>query len=144
MPTTTIDAVYEGGILRLAHPIDLADGSAVEVIVIPKGVAAGAQAGDARRQDAVSSGGTSAGPGRGESPVEGGILTMDEIRARYAPDWVLIGEPQKDEYYNILAGRVLFHSPDREEVYRKAIELRPGNFAFRFLGQPPEGVEFIL
>ena len=25
------------------------------------------------------------------------ILTIDEIQSRYAPEWVLIGEPQTDE-----------------------------------------------
>jgi hypothetical protein len=73
-----------------------------------------------------------------------GILTIDEIKARYAPDWVLIGEPQTDEFQRLSAGKVLFHSPDREEVYQKAIELRPGYFAFRFLGELPEDMAFVL
>jgi predicted DNA-binding antitoxin AbrB/MazE fold protein len=34
--STTVEAIYEAGVLRLAHPIDLADGSRVEVIVIPR------------------------------------------------------------------------------------------------------------
>ena len=72
------------------------------------------------------------------------ILTIHEINARYAPDWVLIGEPQTDEFQHLLAGKVLFHSPDREEVYRKAIELRPGRFAFRYLGELPEDMALIL
>lgn len=72
------------------------------------------------------------------------ILTMDEIKARYAPDWVLIGEPRTDEFYRVQAGKVLFHSPDRDEVYQKAIELRPSHFACRFLGEPPKDMEFIL
>lgn len=72
------------------------------------------------------------------------ILTMAEIKARYAPDWVLIGEPQTDESQQLLGGKVLFHSPDRDEVYEKAIELRPGYFAFRFLGEVPEDMVFVL
>jgi hypothetical protein len=35
---------------------------------------------------------------------------------------VLIGDPQTDEHHHVHAGKVLFHSPDREEVYRQAIE----------------------
>lgn len=72
------------------------------------------------------------------------LLTMDEIRTRYAPDWVLIGDPQTDESQRLQAGRVLFHSPDREEVYRKAIQLRPQHFAFRYLGEWPENMAFLL
>jgi hypothetical protein len=72
------------------------------------------------------------------------ILTIDEIKARYAPEWVLIGEPQTDEFQYLRAGKVLFHSPDREQVYLKAIELRPGHFAFRYLGDLPEDMAFVL
>jgi hypothetical protein len=72
------------------------------------------------------------------------LLTFDEIKARYAPDWVLIGEPQTDEYQRVVAGKVLFHSPNREEVYQKAIELRPGDFAFRYLGTIPDDMVFVL
>jgi hypothetical protein len=72
------------------------------------------------------------------------VLTIDQIKARYAPDWVLIGEPQTDEFQQVHAGRVLFHSPDREAVYRKAIELRPGRFAFDDLGEWPEELAFVL
>jgi hypothetical protein len=72
------------------------------------------------------------------------VLTIDEMKARFAPDWVLIGEPETDEFQHVSAGKVLFHSPDRDEVYRKAIELRPGHFAFRCLGDWPKDMEFIL
>jgi hypothetical protein len=72
------------------------------------------------------------------------VLAIDEIKARYAPNWVLIGEPQTDEFQRLRAGKVLFHSLDREEVYQKAIELRPGHFAFRYLGDWPEDMAFVL
>lgn len=66
------------------------------------------------------------------------VLTIEEIKARYSPEWVLIGEPQADEDLEVRAGRVLFHGPDRDEVYRKARELRPGRFAVFYLGTYPE------
>jgi predicted DNA-binding antitoxin AbrB/MazE fold protein len=34
---TTIRAIYEGGVLRPTDPVDLADGTPVEVIVIDRG-----------------------------------------------------------------------------------------------------------
>jgi hypothetical protein len=71
-------------------------------------------------------------------------LTIDEIKVRYAPHWVLIGEPRIDDLQHLHGGKILFYSPDREEVYRKAIELRPGHFAFRYLGEMPEDMAFIL
>ena len=39
--TTTIDAVYERGVLRLKEPIPLAEGTEVEVIVISREVEVG-------------------------------------------------------------------------------------------------------
>jgi hypothetical protein len=72
------------------------------------------------------------------------VLTVAEIEARYAPEWVLIGEPETDANLSLRAGRVLFHSPDRDEVYRKATELRPGRFAVRYLGSWPEHMALFL
>jgi hypothetical protein len=72
------------------------------------------------------------------------LLPIEEIEARYAPDWVLIGEPQTGEDLSVRAGRVLFHSSDRNEVYRKAGELRPGRFAVRYLGTWPEDMALVL
>jgi len=66
------------------------------------------------------------------------VLTFDEIKARFAPDWVLIGDPQTDELQRVLGGKVLFHSRNREEVYQKAIELKLDRCAFRYLGTYPE------
>jgi hypothetical protein len=74
----------------------------------------------------------------------GEYLTIDEIKAQYAPDWVLIAEPETDEYRGLLGGRVLFHSPDRDAVYQKAIDLDVPRAAFRYMGEWPEDMEFIL
>jgi hypothetical protein len=62
------------------------------------------------------------------------IQFLDEIKARFPSEWVLIGEPQTDEALELLAGEVLFHSTDRDEVDHKLMELRPHRFAVRYLG----------
>lgn len=80
----------------------------------------------------------------GELLTLGEVLTLDEMKGLYAPDWVLIVEPVVEEGPRLLAGKVAFHSPDREEVYRKAIELQPGHFAFWCFAEPPSDVEFML
>jgi hypothetical protein len=72
------------------------------------------------------------------------VLTIEEIQARYAPEWVLIGEPQTDLRQRLLAGKVLFHSADRDEVDRRLLELRPARFAFRYLGTLPEDMALRL
>ena len=72
------------------------------------------------------------------------ILTAEEIAVRFAPDWLLIGDLLTDENSNVQAGKVRFHSPDRDEVYLKARELRPGRFAVQYLGTWPENTALVL
>lgn len=72
------------------------------------------------------------------------ILTLAEMKARYAPDWALIGEPQLDEQQRLLGGKLLFHSPDRDEVYRKALGYPEGRYAFRCLAEVPENLVLVL
>jgi hypothetical protein len=68
------------------------------------------------------------------------VLTMEEIRARYAPDWVLTAEPQTDDRLEVLGGKVLFHGPDRDELLRKAMALKLDRIAVRYLGDYPEHI----
>ena len=51
---------------------------------------------------------------------------------------------QTDDSQRLLAGTVLFHSPERDEVDRRLLELRPPRFAFRYLGTLPEGMALVL
>jgi hypothetical protein len=41
---------------------------------------------------------------------------MDEIQARYAPDWVIIAEPQTDEMLRVLGGKVIVFALTRFSV----------------------------
>ncbi len=79
-----------------------------------------------------------------EGPNVDEILTIEEIKAQFPSEWVLIGDPQTDESPRLLAGRVLFHSPNRDEIYRKAVELRLPHFAVRYLGTMPENTALVL
>jgi hypothetical protein len=72
------------------------------------------------------------------------LLNIEEIKDRFPSEWVLIGDPQTDERSQLLAGRVLFHSPSRDEVYRKAVELRLPYFAVRYFGTMPENTALVL
>jgi hypothetical protein len=72
------------------------------------------------------------------------MLKVEDIEARFAPDWVLIGEPQTDDQQRLLAGKVLYHSPDRDEIYRMARELRLDRIAVRYLGTWPEDMALVL
>ncbi len=71
-------------------------------------------------------------------------MTAEEIKSAFASEWVLVQNPQLSESMEIKAGTVAFHSKDRDEVYRKAIELRPKRFAMLFTGKLPKGTAIVL
>jgi hypothetical protein len=70
--------------------------------------------------------------------------TIDQVMSAFPSEWVLIDEPETDESMRLLGGRVVFHSTNRDDVYRKAAVLRLPHFAVRFLGSIPENLAVIL
>lgn len=72
------------------------------------------------------------------------LLTVAEIEARYPDEWVFLSDHELDANWEIIRGRVLAHSKNRDEVDQKAMELRPTHSAFLFTGGLPEGVAFLL
>ena len=72
------------------------------------------------------------------------ILTISQIEKRFEAEWVLVEDPQTNEALEVQAGRVRWHSKDRDEVYRKAVELRPRRFAMLYTGRMPEDTAIVL
>ena len=72
------------------------------------------------------------------------ILSLAEMTAKFSDEWVLLDNPQVDRHMNVTAGRVVWHSKDRDDVYQKAIEFRLRNSAVLFTGQIPENTAVIL
>lgn len=72
------------------------------------------------------------------------VLTLTDMEARFPGEWILVGEPRTDPTLCVQEGVVLWHSSDRDEVYRKAVELRPKRFAVLYTGTLPEDVAIVL
>ena len=72
------------------------------------------------------------------------FLTRSEIESRFKSEWVLLEDPDANEQLEIIGGRVLCHSPHRDEVYRRAREIKPKHSAFIFTGSFPKDTEFVL
>ena len=72
------------------------------------------------------------------------VLTIDEIEAKFDSEWVLIEDPRTDDALEVLGGRVRWHGKDRDEVYRRAIEIRPKRFAVVYTGKMPEDTAIVL
>jgi hypothetical protein len=73
------------------------------------------------------------------------VLTIEQIRENYQDAWVLIENPQTDEFLEVLAGKVLYHSHNRDEFDRETLKFHPKRSAVIFTGEiMPEGVAFAL
>ena len=73
------------------------------------------------------------------------ILTMDEIRRRYDGEWVLIADPEVNDYQEVLHGRVVYHHADRDVFDREVLKLPPRKMvAVEFMGDPDPKMEYIL
>jgi hypothetical protein len=72
------------------------------------------------------------------------VMTVPEIEARFNSEWVLLEDVQVNEAGEIASGAVLYHSKDRDEVYRKAVELRPQRFATLYTGKMPPNSALVL
>ncbi len=71
-------------------------------------------------------------------------MTVEDMRAQFDGEWVLIGDPQTNEALDVVRGKVLHHGKDRDEVYREAVARRPKRSAILYTGQMPENTAIVL
>jgi hypothetical protein len=72
------------------------------------------------------------------------VLSMTEIEAKFDSEWVLIEDPRTDDALEVRGGTVRCHGKDREEVYRRAVEIRPKRFAIVYTGRMPQDTEIVV
>lgn len=72
------------------------------------------------------------------------ILSFSEIKKQFNSEWVFVGDPETDNEFNIKRGVVLWHSKDRDEVYRKAREIHPIHSAILYTGKLPDDAAVVL
>ncbi len=80
----------------------------------------------------------------GEEIAMNEVMSLAEIQAQFESEWVLVEDPETTETLGVKNGKVLWHSRDRDEVYRKARELRPKHSAILYTGSLPEDMEIVL
>jgi hypothetical protein len=74
----------------------------------------------------------------------GEYMSMAEIQARFDSEWVLLEDPETNEFLEVKRGKVLWHDKDRDEVDRKALEFRPKHYAILYMGKLPEETAVVL
>ncbi len=71
-------------------------------------------------------------------------MKKEEIFKTYKDKWVLIECEQMDENFEVIEGKILYHSKDKDDVYKKLLELRPKDYVIEYTGQIPEDLAVML
>jgi len=66
------------------------------------------------------------------------LLSMKKIVEKYRDEWVLIVYEELDEDLNVKKGKVIAHSPRKDEIYARLSETRGKNVAIEYTGKLPE------
>jgi hypothetical protein len=71
-------------------------------------------------------------------------MTLEDIKRRYPNQWVLIEFTQLDDELAVVDGRVLAHSPSRNEIERALTTLRNERIAVEFTGDEDTGETYLI
>jgi hypothetical protein len=72
------------------------------------------------------------------------FLSIAEIQSQFDGEWVLITDPVVSSTLEVEGGNVLWHSKDRDEVYRHARQAAPKHSAIIYTGQLPDDAAVVL
>jgi hypothetical protein len=72
------------------------------------------------------------------------VLSYDEIQRKYNGEWVLIAYTEVDRNLKPIAGEVIAHSVDRDEVYGAVSRGKGRDIAIECFVKTPEDMVFIL
>jgi hypothetical protein len=72
------------------------------------------------------------------------IMTFEEIKLRYDGEWVLIAYTETDEDLQVVKGKVIAHSANKEDIYQALESATDQPLAIEYMGQVPEDLAFIL
>lgn len=71
-------------------------------------------------------------------------MTLTEIEQHYHDEWVLIEFTELDDDLNIIDGKVVAHSPNKEDVEEKMMQMKGRNFSLRYVGEFPDDYAIVL
>ncbi|MGA1863699.1 MAG: hypothetical protein ACMUHX_01420 [bacterium] len=71
-------------------------------------------------------------------------MKKEEIFEKYKDEWILIECIRVDKNFEIIEGEILYHSKDKNDVYKKLLELKPKNYTIEYTGNIPEDLAVML
>ena len=72
------------------------------------------------------------------------IMSLAEMNAQFESEWVLLENPETSESLEVKGGKVLWHSKDQAEIYRKAREFKAKHSAIVYTGSLPPDMVIVL
>lgn len=81
---------------------------------------------------------------KAQESESGENLTLEEIYSRYPDEWLLIAYTELDENLNVIRGKVIAHSPDRDLLYNQLSSTKDISVAIEYTGPIPENLAIIL
>ncbi len=71
-------------------------------------------------------------------------MTFEEIEQNYNGQWVLIAYTETDENLQVVKGKVIAHSVNKQDIYQALETAEEQALAIEYLGRVPEDVAYIL
>lgn len=71
-------------------------------------------------------------------------MNWSTIKKSFKNEWVLIEVKKVDINFNLIEGKVLAHSKDKDEIYKRLLEIKPAKFMLEYTGKIPENLAIVL
>lgn len=71
-------------------------------------------------------------------------MTLEEIKQQHPDEWVLIDFTELDEELKVVKGEVIAHSPNKEAIYKKLLELPNEKISIEFTGDSLKEPAYLL
>jgi len=65
-------------------------------------------------------------------------MGFEEMIEKFEGEWLLIEYEELDKEFAVKQGKVLFHSPNKNEVYEQLMEIQGRNIAIEYAGEIPK------
>lgn len=77
--------------------------------------------------------------------MAGRLMLIQEIKRRFKGEWLLLSDCETDRLSNIKRAKVIFHSPDRQAVFRELSKKPCGRkTASIYVGEIPKDLAVML
>lgn len=71
-------------------------------------------------------------------------ITFQQMKEQYPDQWLLVTTVETDDDMNLVRGEVLAHSVNRDEIYRRLLDVTGKNVAIEYTGDIPEDLAVML